>query len=67
VVSLVPGQVGGCVLVIDDAKLVNGAAVIGLAFRGPSCVCSFHWACSINGHVFEELGSLEAVVGGDPA
>jgi hypothetical protein len=66
-VSVAVGRVGAGVFVVVVAYLVAGAAAVGWAVRSPSCVCSFCGTGSIGGYTFEELGRLEAVVGGAPA
>jgi len=66
-VSVVAGWVGAGVFVVVVANLVPGAAAVGRAEWGTGCECSFCVACMLGGHWFEELGRLEAVVGGAPA
>ena len=66
-VSVAAGQVGAGVFVVVVAYVVAGAAAVGWAVRSPSCVCSFHGVGIIGGHMFEELGRVEAVVGFAPA
>jgi len=58
------GRVGAADVVVVVADLVAGAAAAGCPVRGPGCVYSFPGACIIGGHAVEELGRLEAVVGG---
>jgi len=66
-VSVAAGRVGSGVFVVGVADLVTGAAAVGWAVRGTSCVCSYRGTGVISGHTFEELGRLEAMVGGTPA
>jgi hypothetical protein len=66
-VSIAADQVGAGVFVVVITYPVAGAAAVGWAVRGPSCVCSFRGAGIIGGHTFEELGNLVAVVRGAPA
>jgi hypothetical protein len=66
-ISIAAGRVGAGVFVVGVAYLIAGAAVVGWAAWGSSCVCSFRAAGIIGGHTFEELGCLEAVVGGAQA
>jgi hypothetical protein len=65
-VSVAAGWVGAGVFVVGMAYLIAGAAAVGWAVQSPSCVCSFRGAGIIGWHTFEELGRLEAVVGGAP-
>jgi len=65
--SVAAGRVGAGVFVVVVAYLVAGTAAVGWAVRSPSCVCLFCGVGIISGHTFEELGRLEAVVGGAPA
>jgi len=66
-VSVAAGRLGAGVIVEVVAYLVAGAAAVGWAVRSPSCVCSFLEGGIIGGHTFEQLGTLEDVVGGAPA
>jgi hypothetical protein len=65
-VSVAAGRVGAGVCVIVVPNLVARDAAVGWAVRGTSCVCSSRGACIIGRHTFEELGCMEAMVGGAP-
>jgi hypothetical protein len=66
-VSVAAGWVGAGVFDVLVAYLITGAAAVAWAVQSPSCMCSFRGAGIIGELTFEELGRLEAVVGGAPA